>query len=131
MLRIAGLDDLATTETAAAILGQVAQQLVHRRVIGRVINEAPVLTRPRQPGHDQLFEVKAEPAIGLDPERLGDPPDRQALAPGPNQQAENLQTRGMRQSTQRGNGSLLFHISIIIEINEKDNSKVTGIGHVG
>ena len=99
-----GIDELTATKTAAAILGQVTQQFVHRAVIGRIKDEPPFLARACQPGGDQFLEVKGQAPVRFDLQRFGNLADRQPGDPGTHQQAEDLQTGFMGQRTQRSHG---------------------------
>src|SRR5574343_235274 len=105
-----------STSPSMRVLNQIAQQVVHRRVVGRIKNKPPLLPRRSKSGCDQLLEVKSQAAIGLDPQPLGNPPDRQAFTPRTHQQPEDFKTGFMGQRTQRGDSKFRFHISIIVEI---------------
>jgi hypothetical protein len=107
----------------AAVLGQKTQHRVHAVKLGTV-NQIPAAALLRdQIGMQQLFQVKRQGRRRdgqLLRQRSRGQPDR-ALH---HQQAEYLQTVRLRQCGQGFDNVFIFHISIIMEIDDREMSAV-------
>lgn len=74
----------------AAIFGQIGDQIVHRRKVGRVIDVATFLPRGDQAGAGELGDVKGERRRGQ-PQCPGYGTGIEPILPGLDEQAEDRQ----------------------------------------
>src|SRR5262249_61450458 len=102
----------------AAVLGKEADQPVHRREIGRVIDEPSVLTRLHETSSIELLQMKAERG-GCDVELRGDLSSSEAGRALLDQQAKDSQGRLLPQRSQNRDNTNRFHIFNIIENKNK------------
>src|SRR6266849_1620182 len=100
---------------AAAVVGQIAHQLVHVLKVCAVDHEAAVLAALRQSGSRQLSQVERQ-RCGGQVELLSNPPRRKSFGAGFYEKAEDLEPRVLRESGKRIDSLRCFHISKIVEI---------------
>src|SRR6266849_7058628 len=100
---------------AAAVVGQIAHQLVHVLKVCAVDHEAAVLAALRQSGSRQLSQVERQ-RRGGQVKLLSNPARREAFRAGFYEKAEDLEPRVLRESGKRFDGLRRFHISNIMEI---------------
>jgi hypothetical protein len=104
--------------SAAAVLGEVGDQRVHRVEVGAVDDVAAVLRGPDQPRVRQFLQVKRQRRRG-DVEPPGDGTGGKPGWTGLDQQAEQREARLLRERGEPGDGVgvvIGFHVSNIIEI---------------
>lgn len=82
--------------TAAAVISQKTKQRIHRVELRGIDHEATVLTRARQVGVCQLFQMKGK-RRGRNVGYLGNPARGQTRRPGLYQRAEYRQPGGLGQ----------------------------------
>jgi hypothetical protein len=99
----------------ATVIGQEAEQTVHRRKIRRIENESPVLPRRDKLCVEKLFQMKRQ-RRGRDAQMLGDLACRQSAHALLNEAPEYIQASVLRESGECANCFCRFHISMIIEI---------------
>jgi hypothetical protein len=112
-----GLADLRrrARHAPAAILGEIAEQRVHRREMRRVDHRAAFAPNAYEARHPQPIEMKGE-RIGRNAKRHRNLPGLHPLRPRLHQQAERIETTFLRKGGKRRNGIIYFHISTNIEI---------------
>src|SRR5581483_9750260 len=101
-----------------AVIGQVSEQFIHARVVGGIMDIAPVLPGLDQTSVSKLFQMKREGGVSQI-ELLGNFSRDAAVFPGLHQQPEHRQTTLLRKRCQCFEDMPGFHISIIIETWEK------------
>ena len=87
---------------AAAILGQVGDDAVHRVEVSGIDDETAFLARLNQSGAVQFLQVEGE-RRGRDGECLGHLAGGMPCRPGLNQQPKNREPGLLSQRTERGN----------------------------
>lgn len=100
--------------TLAAVVCQVAEQLVHAGQRRAVMQIAPLALDRDQISVDQLLEVKGE-RRGWNVQGGGQGTGRHARGTGAHQGTKYPQARFLCQSSQGGDGGLFIHNSKIIE----------------
>src|SRR5437762_11490935 len=104
-----------TGAATAAVLREVADQLVHVLEVRAVDDEAAVLAAANQPGAGEVREVKRERGR-RQLELFADAPGGEPFGPGLDQQAIRLEARLLREGGERVDDLHHFHISRIMEI---------------
>lgn len=107
---------LAARLAGAAVVGQVAEQFVHCRVVGRVINEAAGLPAADQPGVAQLLQMEAEAAVGFGVQMAGQISDAQTLRSGLDKTAKDAQPGFVGERLEGIGSEFDIHIYRIVEI---------------
>ena len=93
---------------ATAILGEIADQVVHRAVFGGVDQLAAQAPLGHQPGMQQLLQMKGQRGR-RDAEPLGDRASRQPVGPGRHQQPEQRQPGILGKGAERRDRLVLVH----------------------
>ena len=93
---------------AAAILHEIADQCVHRFIVGAIDERAVAPLLPDQPGPAELGEVEGERGV-RHAERPGDRTRRHALVPGLDEQPEQRQAMLLRERAERRDGGGAVH----------------------
>src|SRR5882762_10163955 len=89
---------------AAAVVGEIAHQLVHVPKVCGVDHEAPILAALRQPGSRQLSQVERQ-GCRRQIKQLADPPSGESFGAGFYEKAKDLEPRVLRESGKRFDGS--------------------------
>src|SRR3989442_2676138 len=104
-----------TGAATAAVLREVADELVHVLEVRAVDDEAAVLPAAYEAGAGEVREVKRERG-GRQLEFLADAPGGEPFGPGLDQQAIRLQARLLGEGGEGVDDLRHFHISRILEI---------------
>src|SRR5258706_2579152 len=98
----------------AAVLGEVAHELVHVLEVGAVDDEAPVLPPAHEAGAGEMREMEGE-RRRRQVELLTDAAGGEALGAGFDQETVGLQSRFLCEGGERVDDVRHFHISRIME----------------
>jgi hypothetical protein len=98
----------------AAIFGEIGQQRVHGFVSRRIEEGAAAPFDFHETGIAQAVEVKRK-GICWDIHRCCDCTSRHAFGTCLNKKAESIEAIFLGESRKSGNGTFLFHISVILE----------------
>src|SRR2546428_7551247 len=104
-----------TGAATAAVLREVADELIHVLEVRAVDDEAAVLAAAHKAGAGEVREVKRERGRGQ-LELFADASRRQPFGPGLDQQAVGLETRLLGKGSEGVDDLRHFHISRIMEI---------------
>jgi len=99
----------------AAVLGQVGQQVIHRWIVGRVIDKATRLISADQAGNGQFFQMKRKATVCLSSKAFSNGPHRKALGARLDEQSKDLEAGFLRQRAKGSNCFFDYHVSILIE----------------
>lgn len=99
----------------AAVFGQEDDQVVDRRVVGRIENEASRRPRLHESGMAQFFEMEGQ-RRGRNAQAFADLAGGQTIGTLLDQQAEHGQARFLGQRGKEGDCGFVFHASTIMEI---------------
>ena len=112
---------------AAAVFGEVAEQVVHGLVARRVDQRAALAGDADEAGMTQTVEMKRQ-RVGGDADRGRHLSGRHAVRPRLHQQTVNVEPILLCQRGQGRNGIYLFHISTIIEMMYRLSSRRRRVG---
>jgi hypothetical protein len=107
-----------TRKTPAAIIGEIADQRVHRFELGRIDHRAALAAHGDKTGGPQPIEMKGQ-RVRCEIERGCDRAGRHPLGSGLHQQAEHVEPIVLSERGQGCDDVWLFHISMIIEITSR------------
>jgi hypothetical protein len=99
----------------AAVFGEEAEQRIHLFVLRGVNHRTAVAPHGNETGHAQPVEMKRQ-RVRCEIKRRGDCTGLHAFRPRLNEQAENVETIILGESSQRRDGILFFHISTNMEM---------------